>query len=127
MLPRKQFAAQRVIPRQGKSMSVDLPEPIANYFAADKTCGEAVARCFTPAGVVKDEGHTYHGLAEIERWKTEASAKYSYTSEPFACERQGALTVVTSRLTGTFPGSPVDLRYLFRLEGGRIASLEIVP
>ena len=108
-------------------MSVDLPEPIANYFAADKTDGAAVARCFTLDGVVKDEGHTYRGLAEIQRWKTEASAKYAYTSEPFACERQGAMPVVTSRLTGTFPGSPVDLRYFFGLEGGKIASLEIVP
>jgi len=37
------------------------------------------------------------------------------------------MTVVTSRLTGNFPGSPVDLRYFFRLEGDKIASLEIVP
>jgi hypothetical protein len=127
MLATKQFASERVIPRKENSMSVDLPEPIANYFAADKTDGETVARCFTLDGVVKDEGHTYHGLAEIKRWKTEGSAKYAYTSEPFACERQGATTVVTSRLTGTFPGTPVDLRYFFRLEGGKIASLEIVP
>jgi hypothetical protein len=30
-------------------------------------------------------------------------------------------------VTGDFPGSPVDLRYRFRLEGGLIASLEIAP
>jgi hypothetical protein len=35
--------------------------------------------------------------------------------------------VVSSRLTGNFPGSPVDLRFIFRLEGGKIASLEIAP
>lgn len=108
-------------------MSVELPKPIATYFAADKTDSDAVARCFTLDGVVKDEGHTYHGLAEIKRWKAEASTKYAYTSEPFASERQGAMTVVISRLTGNFPGSPVDLRYFFRLEGDKIASLEIVP
>jgi hypothetical protein len=28
---------------------------------------------------------------------------------------------------GNFPGSPADLRYGFRLERGKIASLEIVP
>jgi len=108
-------------------MSADLPNPIATYFAADKADGEAVARCFTLDGVVKDEGHTYQGTAEIKQWKAVASTKYAYTSEPFACQQQGAVIVVTSRLTGTFPGSPVDLRYFFRLEGDKIASLEIVP
>jgi hypothetical protein len=108
-------------------MSVDLPKPIATYFAADKADGEAVARCFTPDGVVKDEGHTYQGAAEIKQWKAVTSTKYAYTSAPFASQQQGAIIVVTSRLTGTFPGSPVDLRYFFSLEGDKIASLEILP
>jgi len=30
-------------------------------------------------------------------------------------------------LTGNFPGSPVDLRFVFRLERGKIAHLEIAP
>ena len=50
-----------------------------------------------------------------------------YRSEPFASEQMGDLTVITSRLTGNFPGSPVDLRFFFRLECGKIASLEITP
>jgi hypothetical protein len=32
-----------------------------------------------------------------------------------------------SRLTGTFPGSPVSLRFFFVLEGDKLASLEIIP
>jgi hypothetical protein len=32
---------------------------------------------------------------------------------------------VTSHLVGDFPGSPVDLRYFFVLDGDKIASLEI--
>jgi hypothetical protein len=107
-------------------MSVDLPKPIAAYFAADKADGEAVARCFIRDGFVKDEGHTYQGTAEIQQWKMLTSTKYAYTSEPFAFQQQEAVIVVTSRLTGTFPGSPVDLRYFFRLEGDKIASLEIL-
>ncbi|MDB6084032.1 MAG: hypothetical protein JWN43_1913 [Gammaproteobacteria bacterium] len=108
-------------------MPVDLQKPIATYFVADKGDGEAVARCFTLDGVVKDEGHTYRGRAEIKRWKAATSTKYAYTSEPFSSEQQGAITVVTSRLTGSFPGSPVDLRYFFCLAGDKIASLEILP
>jgi hypothetical protein len=108
-------------------MTLDLPKPIAAYFTGDKADAEAVSQCFTADAVVKDEGHTYQGRAAIKRWKTEASAKYHYTCEPSACEQRGGKAVVTCRLTGNFPGSPVDLRFFFELEGDKIASLDIKP
>ena len=107
--------------------SLNLPKPIAAYFAADKGDSETFSQLFTENAVVKDEGHTYKGRAAIKQWKTGTSTKYEYTSEPFLCERKDGKTVVTSRLTGNFPGSPVDLRFFFALEGDKIASLEIVP
>ena len=76
---------------------------------------------------VKDEGRTYNGIDSIKQWKAEASTKYTYTSEPFALEQKGGMTVVTSRLTGNFPGSPINLRFFFRLERGKVAFLEIIP
>ena len=108
-------------------MSIELSGPIAAYFAADKLDGEAIARCFTENGFVTDEGHTYHGRSAIQQWKANASAKYNYISEPFASEERDGKTIVTSRLTGNFPGSPVNLRYFFKLEGEKIAALEIIP
>ena len=107
--------------------SLNLPKPIAAYFTADKGDGDAVSRCFTEDAVVKDEGHTHRGRGAIKAWKTDASAKYEYTSEPFACEEKDGRTIVTSHLVGNFPGSPVDLRFFFTLEGGKISSLEIIP
>lgn len=106
-------------------MPINLPKPIDTYFAADRGDPEAIARCFTSHAVVQDEGHTYTGLAAIKQWKIDSSKKYTYTSAPFACEAQYGETIVTSRLTGNFPGSPVDLRYIFGLEDGKITSLEI--
>ena len=108
-------------------MSLNLPRPIAAYFAADKDDADAVAQCFTENGVAKDEGHTYNGSAAIKKWKAGSSKKYTYTSEPFASEQKDGKTVVTSRLVGNFPGSPVDLRFFFGLEGDKIAFLEIIP
>ena len=108
-------------------MTLNLPTPIAAYFAADTGDSETVARCFTDNAVVKDEGRTYDGLAAIKKWKSVSSAKYTYTSEPFSSEQKDGETVITSRLTGNFPGSPVNLRFFFRLEGDKIASLEIIP
>jgi hypothetical protein len=102
-----------------------LPEPIAAYFAADEQNPEAVVRCFTAQAVVKDEGRSHVGLDAIRAWKVKASSEYTYTSEPFALEQKDGRHLVTSRVAGNFPGSPVDLRYDFRLERGLIASLEI--
>ena len=107
--------------------SVNLPKPIAAYFTGDKGDGEAVSQCFTENAVVKDEGHTYKGRAAIKQWKTGTSTKYEYTSEPVACEEKDGIIIVTSHLVGNFTGSPVDLRFFFKLEGDKIASLEIIP
>jgi hypothetical protein len=110
-----------------KQEPLNLPKPIAAYFNAEKAGAGAVCQCFTENAVVKDEGRTYKGRAAIKQWREEAAAKYEFTSEPFACEAKGGQIVVTSRLTGNFPGSPVDLRFFFELEGDKIASLEIIP
>lgn len=108
-------------------MSLALPAIVAAYFAADKDDGETVARCFTERAVVKDEGETHVGRAAIAAWKTAASAKYNYTAEPIALTIWDGKTIVTVHLVGDFPGSPIDLRYFFILDGDRIASLEIIP
>lgn len=108
-------------------MSLNLPKPIAAYFTADRGDSAAIARCFTDNAVVKDEGHTYNGLAAIKQWKLDSSKKYTYTSEPFTSQEKDGKTIVTSHLTGNFPGSPVDLRFCFGLDGNKIASLEIKP
>jgi len=106
-------------------MPITLPGPVAAYFAADQNNGDAVAQCFTENAVVIDERRTHAGRDAIRRWKAEASAKFSYTTDPFAVSDEDGQTVVTAHVSGDFPGSPVDLRYAFVLEGGKIARLEI--
>jgi hypothetical protein len=106
---------------------VGLPAPIAAYFTTDAADGGGVARCFTENGVVIDERREHQGRDAIARWKTEARAKYHYTSEPLTVDVSGGDVTVITRVTGEFPGSPVELRYRFTLEGDKIASLEITP
>ena len=104
---------------------LDLPGPIAAYFAADQRDGGAVAGCFSTDGIVKDEGRTYAGSAAIKRWREEAAAKYTYSVVPFALQEKDGRVVVTSRVTGNFPGGQVELRYAFKLDRSKIGSLEI--
>jgi len=106
---------------------LDLPAPVAAYFAADTTGAEAVAQCFADGAVVIDERQEYRGRTAIARWKAEASAKFRYTVDQLAAHVSGDQTTVTGRVTGDFPGSPVDLQYHFTLEGDKIARLEIAP
>ena len=105
--------------------ALNLPEPIAAYFAADRQNPDALARCFTAQATVRDEGQTHAGLDAIKAWKDAASARFAYTTEPFALDQDNGHHIVSSRVAGNFPGSPVNLRYRFRLERGLIASLEI--
>lgn len=107
-------------------MTVDIPAPIALYVAAaNRGDTDALARCFTDHAVVRDEGQTIRGLAAIKQWNSETRKKYQHTIEPLGAAQTGDTTIVTNRLTGNFPGSPITLKFIFRLDGNKIASLEI--
>ncbi len=107
-------------------MSINLPKPIAAYIAAENRGDtEALAQCFAENAVVQDEGRTIKGLAAIKRWKAETKKKYQHTVEPLALIQEGDKTIVTNRLTGKFPGSPIEVRFIFKLDRDKIESLEI--
>jgi hypothetical protein len=110
----------------GEPLSFDLPEPIAAYLAAESGHDmKALAQCFADDAVVRDEGRTFQGLPAITAWKPETKKKYQHTVEPLACVQQDGKTVVTVRVAGNFPGSPIDLQFVFSLEAGKIGRLEI--
>ena len=104
----------------------NLPTPIAIYIDAENRGDtEALAQCFAEDAVVRDEGKTIEGLADIKRWKAETKKKYQHTIEPLASAQNDGRIIVTNRLTGNFPGSPIDLEFVFTLDGNKIASLDI--
>jgi hypothetical protein len=107
-------------------MSVDLPTPIARYIAAENRGDtEALDKCFAEDAVVRDEGQTTKGLAAIKQWKAETKKKYQHTIEPLASVQKDGKTIVTNRLTGNFPGGPIELEFVFTLKGNKIVVLEI--
>ena len=104
-----------------------LPQAIARYIElGNGTDIDAIAACFTSDATVVDEEKTYQGTAEIGAWARGTREQYEFQSVPTSSEEEGEATLVTCHVTGNFPGSPVDLRYAFRLQGDKIASLEIV-
>jgi hypothetical protein len=109
-------------------MVLHLPHAIERYIDLENSGNvDALDECFTSNAVVRDEGHTYQGLASIRQWKAEAKRKYNHTVAPLEVVQRDGATILTARLTGSFPGSPVTLEFCFELEHGKIATLEIHP
>jgi hypothetical protein len=107
-------------------MPVQLPEPIRLYFESAKAHdADALDRCFSSEGVVRDENQIMRGLPAINSWRQANAAKYAHTVVPLEIAIRDGKTVVSTQVTGNFPGSPVMLDHIFELAGGKIVSLEI--
>lgn len=113
--------------QQGEErLFIDLPQPISDYLAAENGYDiEALAHCFAEHAVVRDEGRTIEGLPAIKEWKAETKKKYQHTVEPLGSVQKDGKIVVTARAAGNFPGSPVEVEFIFSLEAGKIGLLEI--
>lgn len=107
-------------------MNLTMPPALTTYFSAEDAADiDVLERCFAPDAVVRDEGQVMRGLDAIKAWKLAAQAKYQYRVEPLSASCEAASATVLARLTGSFPGSPVELTYSFGLVDDKIASLEI--
>jgi hypothetical protein len=107
-------------------MPVRLPDLLARYFtASENNDWRNFAACFAHRAIVKDEGSTVEGPAAIAQWMQDAKQKYQHSAKPIAIAEPDGKTIVTARIAGNFPGSPVNLDHIFTLEDGRIVALEI--
>jgi hypothetical protein len=109
---------------------MDLPPPpvLSAYFAADKAAdATALAACFGPDAAVFDEHRLHAGREAVKAWLRETKTKYRYTAEFLRWTREDQTVNATVRVSGSLPGSPIELTYVFVLSDDRIASLEIHP
>jgi hypothetical protein len=103
-----------------------LPAPVAAYLTASNLHDvDAMIAPFSATATVKDEGQERQGTAAIREWMEEATRNYQPTVEVLGVTGTDDRTVVTGRVSGTFPGSPVDLRYTFTVADEKISRLEI--
>jgi hypothetical protein len=109
-------------------MSMDLPAPIAGYFAAENSDdAAALTACFLPDAAVQDEGRRIQGIAAIKAWKRDGKAKYQHKIKIISATENGSETIVRGLVSGNFPGSPIELDFVFVLKDGMIAALEVRP
>ena len=112
----------------GRMTNAELSAPISGFFRAQNSGNtEGFLDLFTEDAVVSDESHSHRGEA-IRTWMDAAIANFRpLHAEVVDVVSGDGSTVVTARVSGTFPGSPIQLRYRFTLRDGRIAAVTIAP
>src|SRR5712672_2403388 len=109
------------------TLKTKLPEPLGSYFeAVNREDVDAMLTPFAANAVVRDEGKTRSGVRELREWIEEVTERYPPRFEVEDVVTEGAeATVVIGLVSGAFPGSPIRVRYAFRLSGRKITHLEI--
>jgi hypothetical protein len=103
-------------------MLSSLPEIILVYFhSANTSQTEAACACFASDAIVHDEGRDHAGTTAIREWIEDTKRKYEPKVEPIRVQESGEKTIVTSSVSGNFPGSPVELQFEFTLRDGKIS------
>ncbi|MFJ2412397.1 nuclear transport factor 2 family protein [Pseudomonas sp. NPDC087814] len=105
----------------------ELAPAIATYIAAANAGDTSlVAACFAEDANVFDEGEHRVGTAAIARWMEDTGRRYQPRVQVLNVQHRTGKVLVSNLITGSFPGSPLELRYTFRLnEHGKIARLDI--
>jgi ketosteroid isomerase-like protein len=107
-------------------MKTQMPQIIETYFRASNADDiNALVSCFSEEAVVTDENETHRGAAAIKAWSVNVRKKYQFKAEVLRAAQKPDSLVATAKLSGTFPGSPVNLDFRFTLKGDLISSLEI--
>jgi ketosteroid isomerase-like protein len=107
-------------------MNTQMHSTLERYFAASNRHDVAgMVADLADDAIVKDEGYEYCGVPAIREWMEETIRKFRFKAEPTRVARESEQTAVSVTVSGDFPGSPIELRYRFKLEGQRIARLEI--
>ena len=107
-------------------MPIKFSGIIAKYVSAsNKHDVKAILSCFADNATVRDEGQTLRGQKDIEGWITKTIEKYKFHVKPLGVKGTDQNPIVTVQISGTFPGSPIDLDYHFAIDKNRITSLTI--
>lgn len=109
-----------------RKFPLELPAPVAAYWMAANAgdCATAAAQ-FAENAVVHDEGRSHRTPSAIAAWIGETTRKYRPVVEPLRSEAAGHVHRIAARVSGNFPGSPLELDYAFTVTNGKIARLEI--
>ena len=105
---------------------MELPQLVAQFVKTQNTYdSKAYTECFTETAIVHDEGKTHTGKKEIQAWIEDANERYRSVMKPLQYDESGSNGVLTAQVSGTFPGTPIVLKFHLGLKDGLIHSLNV--
>ncbi|GEN70615.1 nuclear transport factor 2 family protein [Chryseobacterium lathyri] len=105
---------------------MNLPKVITELVKAQNDFNSvAYANCFSDTAVVFDEGKTHNGRKEIEHWIADSNEHYKSVMTPVSYEENGSSSILSAECSGTFPGSPIILKFHFEIVDGQIQRLKV--
>lgn len=105
---------------------MNLPKVITDLVEAQNTFDSvAYAKCFSESGVMLDEGKNHQGRVEIQQMIEEANKKYRSMMKPLEYTENGTSSILSAECSGTFPGSPIILKFHFDIVDGQIQYLNV--
>lgn len=85
----------------------------------------AFADCFTEQARVFDESKIYSGKEQIKSWMERTSKEYNMVMSPIGYYGDKDAGTFKTKVSGSFPGSPIVFNYHVEFDGGLIHSLKI--
>lgn len=105
---------------------MELPKVVALFIETQNNYdSKAYTECFTESAIVHDEGQIHTGKEKILRWIEHANDQYQSQMEPIQYEESASNGILTAEVSGTFPGSPIVLKFHLGLEKDLIDSLKV--
>jgi len=105
---------------------MELPKVVERFIETQHSHdSKAFADCFAETAIVHDEGKTHTGKEEIKQWIKHSMEAYDSNLEPLNYEETGSKGVLTANVSGTFPGSPIVLKFNFGFKDSLINSLMV--
>lgn len=105
---------------------MNLPKVVTDLIKAQNDFdSNAYANCFSETGVMFDEDKTYTGKANIRNLIEETNKKYRSVMRPLEYTENDGLSVLSAECSGTFPGSPIILKFHFDIVDEQIQYLKV--
>lgn len=106
-------------------MKIKLPRVIEAYIlSSNESDLKNFMACFSDTAKVMDEGETHLGHKDIKKWFAKTRRQYQFKSEPLEIKEGSDHIIMKTKVSGTFPGSPITLNYRFQIKEGLIQELQ---
>jgi len=105
---------------------MNLPKVLTDLIKAQNEFDALTyANLFSETAEVFDEGKMHKGRLEIERWIDHSNKNYKSVMKPLEYTENGTSSVLSAECYGTFPGSPITLKFHFDIVDGQIQHLKV--